>query len=93
MDLTQPGTTFDDFKAEVMAKLQHTTDGEAEPVVEARAPVKATHPVDEPSLAESQPKKGEGPSSVHVTTTENGGMLLLHKDSCMYILCIVFATL
>ena len=94
MDLTQPGTTFDDFKADVVAKLQHTTDGEAESVVEARVPVKATPsvveatvpvkettPVDGSSLAESQPKNGEGTSSVHVTTTENHGMLHVYTKS------------
>ena len=132
VDLTQPGTTFDDFKADVVAKLQHTTDGEAEPVVEARVPVKATPsvvearvpvkatpsvvearvpvkatpsvveatvpvkdttPVDGPSLAESQLKNGEGTSSVHVTTTENHGMLHIYTKTYVCVCVLTFVML
>lgn len=62
-DGTQQGTTFDDFKAEVKAKLPEASGGSVAPVVEATATVEVTPPTGQSAPAKSQPKEEEGATS------------------------------
>lgn len=58
-DGTQRGTTFDDFKAEVKAKLPEASGGS----VEATATVEVTLPTGQSAPSKSQPKEEEGATS------------------------------